>query len=86
MRILKKGDPEYIDNGHYRSEGEEFMSIWAYKCYKNMGNNSNDQNGFDAGDMNARGYLSGECVPDFGNFDKVFIFTISDLDEYYSKK
>jgi hypothetical protein len=85
MRILKKGDPEYIDNGHYKHGGIEYMSIWTYKNNKGLGDNSNSKNGFDARDMNAR-YQAAQCEPDFGDFGTVFIYNLEDLEDYYKNR
>jgi hypothetical protein len=36
MSKFKKGDSEYISNGHYSIEGTEYMSIWTFKKHNNI--------------------------------------------------
>ena len=80
---FKKGDQEYINNGHYKIEGEEFMSVWTFKNAHGITPNSNSANGADGADLRSRfgGY---ESKPDFGNFDMVYLFSVKELKSFYS--
>ncbi len=82
MNKLKKGDQEYVDNGHYKVDGEDFMSIWTYKNKKSIQPNDTDSNGKDGINMHAS-YESVPTIPDFGNFDPIYVFNVKDLDRYF---
>lgn len=83
MKIFKKGDLEYISNGFYKIEGEEFMSIWSYKKSNYISPNTNSVNGDDGIELFNQGVKSFESEPDFGNFGKVLIYPKADLDKFY---
>lgn len=84
MRILQKGDPEYISNGHFNVEGEDMMSIWTYKIKNGIKPNDHETNSSDS-TMMASKYEYGDCVPDKGGFGTVHIFNVTDLNEYFSQ-
>lgn len=84
MKIFKKGDLEYISNGFYKIEGEEFMSIWSYKKRNDISPNTNSVNGDDGIELFNQGVKSFESEPDFGNFDKVLLYPTTDLDRFYN--
>lgn len=83
MKVFKKGDSEYISNGHYKIDGEDFMSIWKYKKINNIFS-SNSQNGADGIELFNQGVKFFESEPDFGYFDKVLIYPVADLDRFYN--
>lgn len=83
MNKLKKGDQEYISNGHYRVEGEDFMSIWTFKNKKGITPNDTASNGSAGLHMKAA-YESIPTVPDFGNFDTIYVFNVRDLSTYFN--
>jgi hypothetical protein len=80
--MLSKQSPEYISNGHYNVEGNDWMSIWTYKGKNGITPNSTSTNGSDGLEMYAK-YESIESKPDFGGFSKIYIFKVSDLDQFY---
>jgi uracil-DNA glycosylase len=84
MKIFKKGDSEYLSNGFYKIEGEEFMSIWSYKKRNDISPNTNSINGDDGIELFNQGIMSFESKPDFGNFDKVLLYPKVDLDRFYN--
>lgn len=84
MNVFKKDDPEYISNGFYKIDGENYMSIWSYKKEKNISPNTNSENGEDGIQMFNQGFKSYESEPDFGNFGKVLLYPLEKLNEFYT--
>jgi len=80
--MLSKNSSEYISNGHYKVDGEDFMSIWTYKNKKRIEPNDTKTNGSD-GLIMYDAYASIESKPDFGYFDKIYIFRVQDLDIHF---
>ncbi|MCJ8288454.1 MAG: hypothetical protein HRT58_00365 [Crocinitomicaceae bacterium] len=80
--MLNKKSQEYISNGHYRVDGEDYMSIWTYKNKKSIEPNDTKSNG-SAGMVMYDSYASIESKPDFGNFDKIYVFRMEDLDRHF---
>ena len=83
MEKFKKGDPEYIANGHYNIDGIHFMSIWTFKNKHGLEPNSNKVNGIQGIELTAKGVGTFDSIPDFGNFDSVLLYPVSSLEDYY---
>jgi hypothetical protein len=86
MKQFCKEDPEYRGNGHYVIEGIEYMSVWTFKNKFFMGINTTKQNGEDAISLSSLGVKTQRSKPDFGNFDNIYIYPVSDLNNFYQKK
>lgn len=80
--MLSKKSPEYISNGHYKVDEEEFMSIWTYKNNQGIKPNDIESNGSD-GMVMYDSYASIESKPDFGSFDKIYVFRLEDLAKHF---
>ena len=80
-----KNSPEYISNGHYKIQGEEFMSIWTYKRLKGITPNTNKNNGSEGIKLLTEiDKPHHTCVPDIGNFDEVYLYPLSALEKFYN--
>ena len=79
----KKGCSEYISNGHYEIDSIRYMSIWSFKKSHNIEPNYDNVNGPEGRELSSNGVRSFESKPDFGNYDMVLIYPISDLENYY---
>ncbi len=84
MKKYSKEDPEYRGNGHYVIDGVEFMSIWTYKRFKNLSGNTTSQNGDEAIKLSNLGIKAIATTPDIGNFDKIYVYPTSDLNNFYN--
>lgn len=84
MEQLSKESIEYRSNGHYVIEGESHFSIWAYKNRMGIKTNNNSENGHDSANLFSRGVRAFHSKPDFGNFDDVLLFSLTDLDKFYN--
>lgn len=81
-RIYKKGDQEYINNGHYTIEGEEWMTLWAFKKKFELAGNNEDQNSIDTSILKQGFTNYYKCIPDFGNGER-HMFSIEMLKEKF---
>lgn len=79
--MLSKESAEYIENGHYQIGGEDWMSIWTFKNKRNIGSNNTRTNGEEGRNMTFK-YENIATKPDFGNFDEIKIFKVTDLEEF----
>ncbi len=79
----KKGDPEYISNGHYRIDGEDWMSIWTYKKKVGHSDNSTATNGREAKELLSLGKSTKNSEPDFGNYGTILLYRENDLNSFY---
>lgn len=86
MKQFKKGDPEYIENGHYTIDGIDYMSIWTYKNEHNFNrsDNSNSINGIESIELLSSGINFYNSKPDFGGFSEIKIFPVEDLKNFYN--
>ncbi|WP_282037875.1 hypothetical protein [Saccharicrinis aurantiacus] len=82
---FQKGDKEYVDNGHYIIDKEEYMSIWTFKKVFLKKTDSPKQNGLEAISLLKKGVLYFNTKPDFGPFREIKIYPINILKEYYQK-
>lgn len=83
--MYAKNDKEYVSNGHYLINGNEFMSIWTFKKIKGIEPNFDGVNGPEGIKLFDMGIESHESKPDFGNYDTVQIYPISELIKFYNK-
>lgn len=83
MAHFNKTSPEYRGNGHYEIAGVKFMSIWAFKKKHGITPNSSNVNGKEGQELAAKGGDIHDSTPDVGSFDKVFIYKVTSLEEYY---
>lgn len=82
--MFNRESNEYIDNGHYRVDDIEFMSIWTFKNKNFLSNNTTEVNGEDALRLrNIEGIIIHTCEPDFGNFEIINIYPIDELRRFY---
>lgn len=82
--MFNRESKEYIDNGHYRVDDIEFMSIWAFKNNNSLPNNITEINAEEALRLgNIEGVVIHTCVPDFGNFEIINIYPIDELKRFY---
>ena len=79
--MLTKESNEYRSNGHYQVNGEDWMSVWTYKKKNGLDFKDYAKNSSDGLYMTSR-YESIVSKPDFGNFDEINIFKVSDLAAY----
>ena len=64
-RIYCQTDPEYRGNGHYFIEGEEWMTMWAYK--ESIGMPHTEQsNASDTMTLHSNFEYSLQCIPNYG--------------------
>jgi len=84
MEHFDKSSNEYLSNGHFLINEEEFMSVYTFKNTHGLEPNSNKINGDEGQEIIASGVRYHSCTPDFGNFDKVFIYPINDLENYFN--
>lgn len=85
MKQFSKNDPEYRGNGHYVIDGIEYMSIWTYKNKFSTGINTTKQNGAEAVELSNLNIDIRRSKPDFGNFDTIYMYPVSDLHSFYKK-
>lgn len=85
MKQFSKNDPEYRGNGHYVIDGIEFMSIWTYKNKFSAGINNTKQNGAEAVELSNLNIDIRRSKPDFGNFDNIYIYPVSELNNFYKR-
>lgn len=83
MAHFDKNSNEYIDNGHYNISNKEFMSIWTFKKNNRLTPNDNKINGSEGLELLSKGVANHTTTPDFGNFDKIFIYPVEDLEMYF---
>jgi hypothetical protein len=84
MKLFKKGDPEYLSNGHFAIEGTDYMSIWAFKKHFDLHPNDYDTNGDEGIVLYRKGTPALDSEPDFGTFRSVLLYPVSELKEFYN--
>lgn len=85
MSKFKKGDKEYISNGHYLIENIYYMSIWTFKKQNGIEPNYDAVNGPEGIQLFDLGIKSYNSKPDFGNYDSVLIYPVDELKSFYKK-
>ena len=83
MAHYSKDSSEYQSNGHYIIDGTEFMSVWTFKNNHGIQPNDWKSNGTEGQELIAEGVKVHSSTPDFGNFDKIYIYPVNDLEVYY---
>lgn len=83
MNKFKKGDSEYISNGHYSIEDSEFMSIWTFKKQNGIEPNFDKVNGPEGIELFNMGVKTYDSIPDFGNYDSVLLYPVDELKSFY---
>ena len=83
MAKYSNDSSEYKGNGHYGIDGIDYMSVWAFKERHNIIPNSKDKNGSEGKELISKGVKNYPSIPDFGGFGTIYIYPISDLEEYY---
>jgi hypothetical protein len=87
MAHFDKTSSEYKDNGHYEINGTEFMSIWTFKkTHKILDPDRNKQrelNKNESLDIKAKYSSDHTTTPDFGEYNKINLYKVTDLEEYY---
>ena len=81
MTNYSSESPEYISNGHYKIDGVEFMSVWTFKNAHKMTMKSKNPN--EGKDVAAKCDVKYKTKPDFGSFDFIYVYPISELEDYY---
>jgi hypothetical protein len=80
--MLSKESSEYRSNGHYVINGENWMSVWTYKKNNGIEPMDSASNSAQGKEMHAS-YEAIASKPDFGNYDKIYLYNDSDLNTYY---
>lgn len=83
VEIYSKDSPEYLGNGHYKINGVEFMSVWTFKNKHNLPQNTKIQNSNEGKELSMKVQNKKIIKPDFGLFEQIYIYPVSDLEEYY---
>lgn len=83
MGHYSKDSTEYRDNGHYEIDGIEFMSIWTFKRKHNIKPNDSSSNGKEGQELGSKVGDIHTSTPDFGNFDKIFLYSVESLEGFY---
>lgn len=94
-KVYRRGDSEYITNGHYRINKVDYMSIWTFKnkhakvsnggksISKFAFTNTNSRNGQESIELINKGYSYYNSEPNFGNYSEIKIYKESDLKRFY---
>lgn len=98
QKVYRKGDPEYLSNGHYKIDNIDYYSIWRFKRKNTkIGNggktiskftftNTNEINGKESLALLERKYKHYNSRPDFGEYSEINIYKESDLKVFYRLK
>jgi hypothetical protein len=81
VEIYSKDSPEYLGNGHYKINGVEFMSVWTFKNKHNLPQKSQNPN--EGKELSMQVQNKKASKPDFGLFKQIYIYPVSDLEDYY---
>ena len=81
MELLKKDSPGYVKNGHYKIDGQDFMSVWTFKNMHNLPQKSKNPN--EGMELSAKCSMKYKSKPDFGSFDWIYVYPVIDLEDYY---
>lgn len=81
---FKFGDSEYVENGYYKFDNKEYMSIWAFKNnYMTKSENITEQNYLDANKLYNQKTPYFKSKPDYGYFNEIKIYLVNDLKMFY---
>jgi len=79
-----KESAEYLDNGHYKIDGVEYMSVWAFKkTFDLQPYNDHKLNGSEGMEMTKKYTDMHTSTPDFGGWSKIYLFKVTDLKDHY---
>lgn len=84
MSKFNQNSPEYISNGHYRINEQEFMSVWTYK--NKIGaptDNTTPINGEEGKQLAQRCSIVHASEPDFGAYKEILIFPLEEMRTFY---
>ena len=81
MELLTKDSPEYVNNGHYKIDEQDFMSVWTFKNTHNLSQKTMNPN--EGKELSAKCSIKFGSKPDFGSFDFIYIYPVSELEDYY---
>ena len=87
MNLLTKDGPEYLNNGHYKIDGQDFMSVWTFKnthkLFEKSKSLEKSKNLIEGGELFTRCSVKYKSKPEIGNYDSVYIYPVSELEDYY---
>jgi hypothetical protein len=84
MPKFNQKSPEYISNGHYRINGQEFMSVWTYKNKIGAPTaNTTPINGEEGKQLAQRCSIVHSSEPDFGAYKEILIFPVEEMRTFY---
>lgn len=81
MELYSKDSPEYLNNGHYKIDGVDYMSVWTFKNTHNLPQRSQNPN--EGKELSEKCQNKKGSKPDFGSFNFIYIYPVSDLEDYY---
>ena len=85
MAEFSEDNPEYINNGHYVIDSEDFMSFWTFKNnHSGASPNTTTINGNEGKQLIQQCSKVYSSKPDFGGFNEIFIFSVTELRKFYS--
>jgi hypothetical protein len=82
--MYNKTSEEYISNGHYRINGEDFMSVWTFKKKYGIFPNTNQSNGEDGQTLMSEDVTFYPTKPDFGGFNTIYVYPVTELKKFYN--
>lgn len=83
-RIYKKGDKEYIKNGHFSIEGQEWMTMWAFNNDRKV-YSSPELNAMNSSALNHSWVDSHKCIPDLYPNQVRYMYPIKLLKEKFEE-
>jgi hypothetical protein len=81
MTTYSKESPEWIANGHYKIDGQDFMSVWTFKNTHNMTMKIRNPN--EGKELAAKCAIKHKTKPDFGSFEYIYVYPVNELEDYY---
>ena len=81
MVNFSKDSPEYVANGHYKINGQDFMSVWTFKNTYNMSMKKLNPN--EGKELASKIESKHKTQPDFGSFEYIYVYPVSELEDYY---
>jgi superfamily I DNA/RNA helicase len=78
--VYSKHSKEYIDNGYYKIESIDFMSVYAFKKKFNLSSSNRSSDGIELSKTCSIRHAS---KPDFGNYDVIWIYPVEELKKFY---
>jgi len=81
MVEYSKESSEYVSNGHYKIKEVDFMSVYTFKKAHNM--SMKEKNPNEGKELAAKCEIKYKTKPDFGSFVFVYVYPITELEDYY---